>query len=159
MPPLNIKSISQGMDLQNADFEIGEGFTKESVGLDYGTPGIVKPMRAASTINTFPASKQDEQIVYLGAYKYLFTTTSAGLCVTDSTSGMPGDHTSSTFVNKSFTGTFKALPVNDQYVILANATSMRKWARGMSTTYQLGLNTPPKPTLALGTAKTKTIDG
>jgi hypothetical protein len=158
MPRIDISSISNGMDLQNSDFEIGPGFSKESLGLDYGTPGIVKPMRAATALTTFPKTIADQCIVYVGANRYMFTTTADGLYVTDITSGFPADHTTSTIIHATFTGTFKALPINDQYVILANATLMRKWAPGLSTTYQLGLNTPPTPTLALGTAKTKTID-
>src|SRR5574343_160237 len=110
-----IQSISKGMDLQNADFEIAPGFSKESVGIDYGTPGIVKPMRAPTTLNTFGATKVDEQIVYLGSSKYLFTTTSAGLYVTDITAGWPAGTASSTLINNTFTGQFKALPINDQY--------------------------------------------
>lgn len=158
MPPLNIKSISKGMDLQGADFEIAPGFTKESVGIDYEKPGVVKPMRAATALTTWPKTVVDQNLVYVGSSKYLFTTTADGLYVTDCTSGFPADHTTSTLISGTFTGTFKALPINDQYVILANASMMRKWAPTMTTTYQLGLNTGPKPTLALGTAKTKVIE-
>lgn len=158
MPPLTISNVMSGMDLKNADWEIQDGFSKESLGIDYGTPGKLKPMRAATAKTTFPKTIVDQQIVYLGSSKYLFTTTADGLYVTDITSAFPADHTTSTLIHATFKGQFKALPINDQYVILANATLMRKWAPGMSTTYQLGLNTPPTPTLALGTAKTKTID-
>ena len=145
-----IDNLHDGMNLRDAAPQILPTETQESVGLDFSVPGVIKPMREGLLTWTLPADILDARTVYLNQVKYLFTTHADGLRVTTGAT--------TTLVDLAFTGHFKILPINDEYVIMSDGTRQRKWMPGWATTYEWGLNTPPDPVLAVGTPTTKTID-
>jgi hypothetical protein len=144
-----IDSLHAGMNLRDEAPQILPGETQESVGCDFSVPGVVKPMREGLLTWTLPANILDGHIVYLSQIKYLFTTHADGLRVTTGTT--------TTLIDSTFTGPFKILPLNDEYVVMSDGTRQCKWKPGWAATYEWGQNTPPDPTLAVGTSQSKAI--
>ena len=157
MPGCLIESVHDGMNLRDPAAAIAPGEIQESVGIDFSVSGQVKPMRAPLLTLTLPYDILDSHIVYLAEVKYTFTTHVDGLRVTTARlAPLSGDVTN--LIDAAFTGTFKILPLNDEYVVLASATMNRKWKPGWTTTYQWGLNTPPLPAVSAGAPITKVIE-
>jgi hypothetical protein len=150
LPGCPIEDLHQGMNLRDPAAAVAAGETLETVGCDFSVSGQVTPMREGRLDQTLPAVIQDAHDVYLNELKYRFTTHVDGLRVTYFDTYI--DLSVSVLIDAAFTGTFKILPINDQYVVLANGTLNRKWMPGWGATYQWGLNTPPLPTLATGPA-------
>lgn len=154
MTTINITSLHQGMNLRDPAALVLPGETGISVGMDFGVPGQISPLSVDALVQTFPTGTPAIQwavkISIQGVY-YLFTTHSDGLRVTTGNTV--------TLIDASFTGTFKALPINDQYVVTSNATLVKKWRPGWTSTDQWGVNTAPVPTLALGALISELIDG
>ena len=149
-----ISDLHKGMNLRDAAEDISPGETGESIGIDFSEPGIIKPMRSDLLVQEFDSGVPDVQWaekVYIQNVEYQFTTHSDGMRVT--IAGVV------TLLDAAFTGTFKCLVINDQYVVFSNATLVKKWMPGWAATIQWGLNTPPAPTLALAALTTKVIDG
>ena len=144
-----IDSLHEGMNLRDAAPQILPGETQESVGCDFSVPGVVKPMRQGLTTWTLPADILDARTVYLNQVKYLFTTHADGLRVTTGAV--------TTLIDATFTGPFKILPINDEYVVMSDGTHQVKWMPGWTTTHSWGLNTPPDPVLTVGTPQSKSI--
>lgn len=151
-----IDNLHKGMNLRDSSLNIDPGETRESLGLDFSTPGLIKPMRAGLLKWTMDADIEDAHIVYLSGTKYLFTTHADGLRVTDFRSS--GAILTSTLIDADFTGAFSIVPINDAVVYLSNATLVKKWIPGDTATLSWGLNTPDTPTVAAGVATTKTIE-
>ena len=166
MSRIVISDLSKGMDLKSAAEDIGPGFTGEQIGLDWSDPGVIQPARADVLVQTMSDNIIDSHIVYIQLVKYQFTTHSDGLRVT--TGGVV------TLIDPNFTGVFKCLGINDQYVVFSNATMVKKWFPGGSllnlitgqyvdapawpATDQWGVNTPPTPVLALVPLTSQVID-
>ena len=141
-----IEDLHQGMNLRDPAAVVSPGETGLSMGCDFSVPGEIRPMHDGLLTDTMDEDIQDAHIVYIDTVKYLFTTHADGLRVNN------------VLIDATFTGHFKVLDVNDEYVVLANATLNKKWKPGWATTYDWGLNTPPLPTLTIGPHSTKTID-
>lgn len=155
MPAAQITDLNLGMNLRDPAAAVAPGETGVSEGCDFSVPGQVRPMRQPVLDQTLPADVQDAVDLYLAGVKYRFTTHTDGLRVSYyNTSGA----WISILIDASFTGTFKALPINDEYAVLSNITLNRKWKPGWTATYQWGLNTPPDPVLTAGVPLTKIID-
>ena len=154
-PGCIIESVHEGMNLRDPAAAVAPGETGVTIGCDFSVPGQVTPMRAGLLDQTLPASILDAHDVYLNEVKYRFTTHADGLRVSylDAFNNMVVS-----LIDATFTGVFKVLPINDEYVVLANSTFNRKWKPGWAITYQWGLNTPPLPTLTAGAPTTKAID-
>jgi hypothetical protein len=150
MSKIVLSDLSKGMDLKNAAIDVAEGFTGENVGLDWSDPGVIQPLRVDALVQTMADTIIDSHIVYIQLVKYQFTTHADGLRVT--TGGV------ATLIDSEFTGFFKCLGINDQYVVLANATLVKKWLPGWTSTDQWGVDTPPKPTLSLAPLTSRVID-
>ena len=155
MPGCPIEDLSQGMNLRDPAAAVAPGETLESIGCDFSVPGEVKPMREGLLDQDLGFVILDAHDIYLNEVKYRFTTHADGLRVSyrDTYNNLIV-----TVIDAAFTGVFKVLPINDQYVVLACATLNRKWMPGWATTYQWGLNTPPLPTITAGAPTTKAID-
>lgn len=145
--PCIIQDLHNGMNLRDEPLNAKPGDTGKTIGCDFSTPGLIKPMRESLLIKTYDEDIQYVQLCYVGSVKYQFTTHASGLYVNQ------------TLIDEDFTGIFKAKVVNDEYAILMNKYYWRKWKPGWDTTYQLGLNTPSAPpTLAAGDVGTTTIE-
>lgn len=142
-----IDNLHNGMNLRDIAQAIAAGEVGLTLGCDFHNPGQVTPMNKGKLTWTLAATIIDAKIVYLRNTRYLFTTHADGLRVN-----------LTSLIDADFTGTFKAWPLNDEYVVLSNSSLNRKWKPEWTTTYQWGLNTPPAPTLAAGTALNKTVD-
>ena len=105
-----IDDLSQGMNLRDPAAVVSPGETGLSMGCDFSVPGQIRPMHDGLLTDTMDAAIIDAHIVYLNEVKYLFTTHSDGLRVNN------------VLIDATFTGLFKVLDVNDEYVVLANAT-------------------------------------
>jgi hypothetical protein len=174
MGNLVIQSLHKGMDLKDAALDVPPGSVGECLGIDFSEPGVLRPMRADVLLGTLSADIEDAHCVYIAGVQYFFTTHSDGLRVstgggggiidetgailTDETGALAADPLTSTLIDAAFTGLFKVLPINDQYVVFSSASLVRKWMPGWSATEQWGLNTAPMPTLTAGTLTTQSIE-
>ena len=148
-----ITDLNKGMDLKNSSIDIAPGYTGESIGCDFSVPGVITPMQADALIQQFAPGVPDVidvHVQYILGVKYQFSTHSDGLRVTSG--GVV------TLIDSVFTGLFKCLAINDQYIVFSNSALVKKWLPGWTTTDQWGLNTPPAPTLTLSSLTTKVID-
>ena len=170
MGKIVLTSLHSGMDLKDTGLDVPEGFTGQSVGLDFGDPGIITPMSVDALVQQFATGVPniiDAHVAYVLGVKYSFTTHSDGLRVT------VGNTVS--LIDSAFTGYFKCLAINDQFFVFSNGTLQKKWFPGGSvlnpvtgvyqtypawtTTDQWGVNTPPAPSLSLAALTTQVIDG
>jgi hypothetical protein len=164
MPGAILETLHLGMNLRDSAPQVLPGETQESVGCDFSVPGVVKPMREGLLTWTLPADIIDGHIVYLNQVRYVFTTHADGLRVTtqkililEGTPVIAPGQFTTTLIDATFTGTFKILPINDEYVVMSDGTRQRKWKPGWVTTHEWGLNTPPDPTIAPGTSQSKAM--
>lgn len=148
-----ISSLHQGMNLRDPDTLKEPGETGESIGIDFSTPGIIRPMRQSSLVKTPKTNYPivDATCVYVGVDKYYFTTHPDGLRVSYGVSD-------ELHIDPSFTGTFKALSINNDYVVLATKDRCVKWKPGWDEVETWGLNTPSRPNLSAGAVNTKWIE-
>jgi hypothetical protein len=147
-----IESLHQGMNLRDPAAVIAPGETGMSLGCDFHIPGQVTPMNEGLLTWTMATDVQDFKILYLQDVRYLFYTMNTGLYVSSTATGTMQ-------LDAVFTGNFKALSLNDEYVVFSNGPLRRKWKPTWTTAYQWGLNTPDTPTVAAGTSLEKVIDG
>ena len=146
-----IDNLHNGMNFRDSDLYAEVGDTGVTVGCDFSTPGIVKPLRSGLAVLNYDTNIVCAQSCYIGNTKYTFTTHSDGLYVRESY-GQPQK------IDDNFAGIFKALVINNSYVVLMNAARCRKWKPGWQKTYMWGLNTPPKPVVTAAQLESKTID-
>ena len=146
-----IPSLNSGMNLRDSEAAVEQAETRETLGCDFGAIGEIRPMRAGLLTWTMPSDVIDAHMVYLGDTPYLFTTHSDGLRVTGGTYHQE-------LIDAGFTGIFRVLPISGNYFVLSSSTLMKKWKPGWAATFQWGLNTPPVPTVAVGTSYNTTID-
>ena len=149
MPSIVIDDLTGGLNMRDPAATIGKNEVTLSIGCDHSVPGILRPMRTPLLRHTLPADIVDSVDTYLGGTKYRFTTHADGLRVSQKVSDF--HWLTSILIDANFTGTFKLLPINDEYVVLSNGTYTKKWKPGWTGTYQWGLNTPPVPTITGGT--------
>lgn len=138
------------MNLRDEPINISPGETGISVGCDFSVLGKVSAIREASLTWQYSTNIQHAEICYIGSTRYILTTHATGLYYR--TGGGP------VLIDADFTGTFKADVVNNEYIVLMNSSYWKKWKPGWASTYQLGLNTPPSPTLAAGALASRTLD-
>ena len=150
MPKAEIADLHAGMNLRDAAAAVAQGEIGLSYGCDFSVPGQVSPMRQPLLDQTLPAVIQDAADVYLAGVKYRFTTHADGLRVTSAGT--------TTLIDAAFTGTFKIIPLNDEYVVLSNGSLSKKWMPGWPVTQQWGLNTPPDPVIYAGSPLTKVVE-
>lgn len=146
-----IDDIHNGMNLRDDPLYAEKGDTGIAVGCDFSVKGQVRPMREGLQVLEYTTDIVCAQSVYIGSTKYYFTTHITGLYVRSTSP-------TATLIDSNFFGNFKALVINNEYVVFMNSSYCRKWKPGWTTTYQWGLNTPPAPTVAAGTTASKTID-
>ena len=149
MPSIVIDNLVGGMNLRDPAATVAKGETGISIGADHSVPGIVRPMRTPLLRHTLPADIVDAVDTYLQGIKYRFTTHADGLRVSQKVADF--NWLTPILIDANFKGTFKLLPINDEYVVLSNGTYKKKWKPGWAGTYQWGLNTPPVPTITGGT--------
>ena len=149
MPSITIDNLHEGMNLRDPAASVQKGETGLSVGCDFSVPGMVRPMRQPLLRQTLPADIIDAVDIYIQGIKYRLTTHADGLRVSEKIS--ENYWKTPIIIDPNFTGKFKAVGINDEYVVIANGTYNKKWKPGWPAVYQWGLNTPPVPTIHTGT--------
>ena len=148
MPSIPIDDLHGGMNLRDPAASIQKGETGISIGCDFSVPGMVRPMRQPFLRQTLPADIIDACDIYIQGTKYRLTTHSDGLRASEKLNNLTWQ--TPILIDPLFTGKFKAVGINDEYVVLSNGTYNKKWMPGWAGTYQWGLNTPPVPTIQTG---------
>lgn len=156
MPTINLNEITGGLNLRDPAATVGQGEVTMSIGVDHSVPGIIRPMREPLLRHTLPIDIVDAVDVWIQGTKYRFTTHADGLRVSQKVADF--NWLTPILIDSEFTGTFKLLPINDEYVVLSNGTLARKWKPGWSEAYQWGLNTPPVPTISGNINHTSIVD-